>query len=68
PSLLLSDVCLAIVELFSSAKSLRVKQCARDTCIRFFLDESKSSTRTWCSMKTCGNRAKAARHYKRRFS
>jgi predicted RNA-binding Zn ribbon-like protein len=65
PSLLLSDICLAIVELFAGAKATRIKQCASATCERFFLDESKSGTRTWCSMKTCGNREKAARHYER---
>lgn len=65
PALLLSELCLAIVELFASAKALRVKQCAHDACSRFFLDESKSGTRTWCSMKTCGNRVKAARYYER---
>jgi len=68
PSLLLSDVCLAIVELFGSAKAARIKQCANDACTRFFLDASKSGTRTWCDMKTCGNRAKAARFYERRVS
>ena len=65
-ALLLSDICLAIVELFGSTKAARVKQCANDACTRFFLDESKSGTRTWCSMKTCGNRMKAARHYERK--
>jgi predicted RNA-binding Zn ribbon-like protein len=64
-ALLLSDICLAIVELFAGAKAARIKQCASPTCDRFFLDESKSGTRTWCSMKTCGNRMKAARYYER---
>ncbi|MGB6987038.1 MAG: CGNR zinc finger domain-containing protein [Candidatus Aquilonibacter sp.] len=65
-ALLLSDICVAIVELFASAKAARVKQCANDACAVFFLDESKSGTRIWCSMQTCGNREKAARHYERR--
>jgi predicted RNA-binding Zn ribbon-like protein len=64
-SLALSDVCLAIVELFAGAKAARIKRCANATCERFFLDESKSGTRMWCSMKTCGNRMKAARYYER---
>lgn len=67
-ALLLSEICLAIVELFAGAKAARVKQCARDGCDRFFLDTSKSATRTWCSMQTCGNRMKAARYYERRKS
>ncbi len=66
PALLLSEICVAIVELFAGAKAARVKRCAREGCARFFLDESKSATRTWCSMQTCGNRVKAARYYERR--
>jgi predicted RNA-binding Zn ribbon-like protein len=65
PALLLSEIALAIVDLFGSARGSRVKQCAHEACSRFFLDESKSGTRTWCSMKTCGNRVKAARYYER---
>jgi predicted RNA-binding Zn ribbon-like protein len=60
-----SDICLALIELFAGAKAARIKRCGNATCDRFFLDESKSGTRTWCSMKTCGNRMKAARYYER---
>jgi predicted RNA-binding Zn ribbon-like protein len=35
---------------------------ACDRCGWFFLDTSRSRRRRWCSMKTCGNQAKAARH------
>jgi predicted RNA-binding Zn ribbon-like protein len=28
-------------------------------------DTTRNSTRRWCSMTTCGNRAKAQRHYDR---
>ncbi|MCA9894213.1 MAG: CGNR zinc finger domain-containing protein [Anaerolineae bacterium] len=44
----------------------RVGQCAnvRD-CGWLFLDTSRSGKRRWCSMETCGNRAKAKRHYQR---
>lgn len=34
-------------------------------CGWLFLDETKSHTRRWCSMKDCGNKAKARRHYQR---
>ena len=65
-TLVLSEIALAIVELFGGSSAARVKRCAREGCDRFFLDESKSATRTWCSMQTCGNRMKAARYYERR--
>lgn len=41
----------------------RVRRCANEKCLWLFLDESKSGTRRWCDMASCGNRAKAHRHY-----
>jgi predicted RNA-binding Zn ribbon-like protein len=41
----------------------RIKQCAHPHCVLWFYDTSKNGTRRWHSMATCGNRAKAARHY-----
>jgi predicted RNA-binding Zn ribbon-like protein len=44
----------------------RVGQCADVTgCGWLFLDTSRNRSRRWCSMGTCGNRAKAMRHYQR---
>ena len=40
-----------------------VRICASDTCSWLFLDTSKNHTRRWCDMKSCGNRAKARKHY-----
>lgn len=41
----------------------RVGQCADDRgCGWLFLDTSKAGRRRWCTMKDCGNRAKAQRH------
>jgi len=39
---------------------------ATDGCGWLFLDETRNRSRRWCSMKDCGNRAKARRHYRRR--
>ncbi len=41
----------------------RLRECANHRCLWLFLDDSKSGTRRWCSMQSCGNRAKAHRHY-----
>ncbi|MEM9196836.1 MAG: CGNR zinc finger domain-containing protein [Pseudomonadota bacterium] len=46
----------------------RIKRCPGDNCGWLFVDETKNGRRTWCSMQSCGNRAKAARHYARRKS
>jgi predicted RNA-binding Zn ribbon-like protein len=40
----------------------RVRRCADPRCARVFYDGSRNGKRRWCDMKTCGNRAKAARH------
>ncbi|WP_280504971.1 CGNR zinc finger domain-containing protein, partial [Nocardia farcinica] len=54
-----------LLELLAEAPH-RIRQCAHDRCILFFYDTSKNGTRRWHSMSTCGNRAKAARHYTRK--
>ena len=52
-------------ELLTSERGTRVRQCASDTCGWMFLDRSPAGRRRWCDMKSCGNRAKARRHYQR---
>ena len=47
----------------------RVHECPGDgTCGWLFLDTSRSGTRRWCDMRTCGNRAKVRTHYARGHS
>jgi predicted RNA-binding Zn ribbon-like protein len=53
----------AIASFLTEADRGRVKRCPG--CGMFIYDTSKNRTRNWCSMKTCGNRAKAAAHYRR---
>ncbi|MEV5875315.1 CGNR zinc finger domain-containing protein [Streptomyces sp. NPDC052101] len=36
----------------------RVRDCAGAACGALFLDTSRPGSRRWCSMDTCGNRAK----------
>ena len=43
----------------------RLRACANDECRLFLLDRSHGNAARWCSMKTCGNRMKARRHYRR---
>ncbi len=53
----------AMADLLTSPDRTRVKRCPG--CAMYFVDESRNRTRTWCSMKSCGNRAKVAAHYQR---
>ena len=43
----------------------RLKCCALPTCGWAFYDPTRSRTKRWCSMKTCGSRHKAREYYKR---
>jgi predicted RNA-binding Zn ribbon-like protein len=57
-----------LVELATTAAAgrwRRLKACRAETCGWVFLDETRNRSRRWCSMKVCGNRAKA-RAYRRR--
>ena len=53
-------------ELLTSPDLARVRECDGNHCTWLFLDCSRSRSRRWCSMQSCGNRAKARRHYQRR--
>lgn len=63
---LLAPVLWSAADLMLNAGHRHIRQCANDKCLWLFLDESRKGTRRWCDMKSCGNRAKAHRHYQRR--
>ncbi|GAA0262401.1 hypothetical protein GCM10009527_068010 [Actinomadura nitritigenes] len=46
------------LDLVTSPALGRVRACAGADCGALFLDTSRPGTRRWCSMNTCGNRAK----------
>jgi predicted RNA-binding Zn ribbon-like protein len=62
---LLAPVLWSAADLLVGPNLARVRHCANDRCLWLFLDDSKTGTRRWCSMQSCGNRAKAHRHYLR---
>jgi predicted RNA-binding Zn ribbon-like protein len=63
---ILWPVVQSAVELLQSDQRHRVGQCQDDRgCGFLFLDTSRNRSRRWCSMESCGNRAKANRHYAR---
>lgn len=63
----LRPVVRSAADLLVSDALARVKECADDRgCGWLFLDRSKNRSRRWCSMDSCGNRAKAQQHYRRR--
>lgn len=52
-------------ELLVSGDLRRVGKCCGDNCDWLYLDTSRNRSRRWCDMQSCGNRAKARRHYHR---
>lgn len=58
-------IVLSAAELLTSPDGSRVRECASATCGWMFLDRSRAARRRWCDMRSCGNRAKARRHYRR---
>jgi predicted RNA-binding Zn ribbon-like protein len=54
------------VELLTSDELERVGQCNDDRgCGWLFYDTSRNRSRRWCSMESCGNRAKVQRYYEK---
>jgi CGNR zinc finger/Putative stress-induced transcription regulator len=63
PRLVAGDVVGAVLAAASRLVVLgewdRIKICPADDCRWAFFDRSRNHSRTWCSMRVCGNREKA---------
>jgi predicted RNA-binding Zn ribbon-like protein len=62
---ILWPIARSAAELLVSDAVAFVRQCAAEDCGWVFLDTSRNHRRRWCDMKTCGNRDKARRYYRR---
>ncbi len=63
---ILWPIARSTAELLTSDELDRVGECADDHgCSWLFIDTSRNRSRRWCSMESCGNRAKARRHYRK---
>ncbi|MFF3573099.1 CGNR zinc finger domain-containing protein [Nocardia jiangxiensis] len=49
------------IDIISGERDGKMALCASPTCRAAFFDTSRSRTRKWCEMNTCGNRQKKAR-------
>jgi predicted RNA-binding Zn ribbon-like protein len=52
-------------ELLASKEVSLIRECNAECCGWMYVDRSRPGNRRWCEMETCGNRAKARRHYAR---
>ena len=50
-------------EFFALGDFARLRCCANPACGWFFIDRSRNSSRRWCMMRECGDRAKSKRYY-----
>ena len=55
----LATILAAVAESAAEGTWARFKACRDDNCHWAYLDESRNRSRAWCSMASCGNRAKA---------
>jgi len=55
---------LAAIETIGLDRS-RIRRCEGAGCVLLYYDTSRNGSRRWCDMGACGNRAKAAAHYRR---
>ncbi|MCI0345282.1 MAG: ABATE domain-containing protein [Chloroflexi bacterium] len=51
-----------VVRELAGGRPERFRVCANEDCRWTFFDSSPTGRRRWCDMRTCGNRAKVARH------
>lgn len=52
-------VLTAAARLVTAGEWDRIKICPAEDCLWAFFDRSRNRSRTWCSMRVCGNRKKA---------
>jgi predicted RNA-binding Zn ribbon-like protein len=64
-SMAMAPLARGVVQLLSERDSSLLKKCENPVCVLHFYDTSKNHSRRWCSMDVCGNRIKAAKHYRR---
>ena len=62
----LARLAAAIVEAHATGMWPRLKVCVEHSCEWAFIDSSKNRSRSWCSMKVCGNRTKTRAYRARR--
>lgn len=60
---MLWPIARAAADLLASPDLALVRACSSPTCQWLFLDTSKNHHRRWCSMQSCGNRAKVRKFF-----
>jgi predicted RNA-binding Zn ribbon-like protein len=66
PAKLLQPVAESAADFLCYGNFEFLRKCENAGCVLYFYDTTKNHRRRWCSMKACGNQAKAAAFYKRK--
>jgi predicted RNA-binding Zn ribbon-like protein len=62
----LARIAAAVMGVHADGMWPRLKVCTESTCQWAFIDSSKNRSRSWCSMRVCGNRTKTRAYRARR--
>ncbi|WP_031163066.1 CGNR zinc finger domain-containing protein [Streptosporangium roseum] len=62
----LARIAAAVMGAHAAGMWPRLKVCTESTCQWAFVDSSKNRSRSWCSMRVCGNRTKTRAYRARR--
>ncbi|MFI7045709.1 CGNR zinc finger domain-containing protein [Streptosporangium sandarakinum] len=62
----LARIAAAVMAAHAAGMWPRLKVCTESTCQWAFVDSSKNRSRSWCSMRVCGNRTKTRAYRARR--
>jgi predicted RNA-binding Zn ribbon-like protein len=65
PESLLVPIGEAMAQMLAEDNLSHVKTCEGVTCTLMFVDRTRARSRRWCSMESCGNRAKQIAHRQR---
>ena len=65
PEKLMFPIVRDIADYLTSDHIEKTRTCASDDCDLYFVNQSRNGRRRWCSMSTCGNRAKVNAYLKR---
>jgi len=65
PEKLMFPIVHDIADFLTSDHVEKTRACAGDNCDLYFVNQSRNGRRRWCSMSTCGNRAKVNAYLKR---
>ncbi len=63
---LVASVARDAIDLLSGPLAGRIRECSAGDCALLFFDTSRAGRRRWCSMASCGARAKMAAYRARR--